>query len=115
MAHAQLLLTYINSVIDKVQTKAYDLGKAIRVREAASTQHFIYSETYIPWNNRVRESGLVWIGNACLVLDNAVCVGQRFTQSKYKAIHTCLLCVYPSLYYYPWYKVHFLDKPQLPS
>ena len=31
VSHAQLLLTYINSVIDKVQTKAYDLGKAIRV------------------------------------------------------------------------------------
>jgi hypothetical protein len=30
VSHAQLLLTYINSVIDKVQTKAYDLGKAIR-------------------------------------------------------------------------------------
>jgi hypothetical protein len=29
-SHAQLLLTYINSVIDKVQTKACDLGKAIR-------------------------------------------------------------------------------------
>ena len=31
VSHAQLLLTYINSVIDKVQTKSYDLGKAIRV------------------------------------------------------------------------------------
>ena len=31
VSHAQLLLTYINSIIDKVQTKAYDLGKAIRV------------------------------------------------------------------------------------
>lgn len=33
MCQAQLLLTYINSVIDKVQTKAYDLGKAIRVSD----------------------------------------------------------------------------------
>ena len=32
VSHAQLLLTYIHSVIDKVQTKAYDLGKAVRVR-----------------------------------------------------------------------------------
>lgn len=31
VSQAQLLLTYINSVIDKVQTKSYDLGKAIRV------------------------------------------------------------------------------------
>ena len=31
VSHAQLLLTYIHSVIDKVQTKAYDLGKAVRV------------------------------------------------------------------------------------
>lgn len=31
VSHSQLLLTYINSVIDKVQTKTYDLGKAIRV------------------------------------------------------------------------------------
>jgi hypothetical protein len=30
VSHAQLLLTYIHSVIDKVQTKAYDLGKAVR-------------------------------------------------------------------------------------
>ena len=44
VAHAQLLLTYINSVIDKVQTKAYDLGKAIRVRETVFIQ---YCETIL--------------------------------------------------------------------
>ena len=39
-SHAQLLLTYINSVIDKVQTKACDLGKAIRV----SSEKFMQSK-----------------------------------------------------------------------
>ena len=31
VSQAQLLLTYVNSVIEKVQTKAYELGKAIKV------------------------------------------------------------------------------------